>query len=154
MSLPACGLYRTTVAIAGVEAERLVYFHNHGDPGPGLYLPVGWGLNRARFSERGQTLEDIDHAHTLRPLPAEGLYRVQSEFACCQRRCRTFAPETLLQLGYNGAGKAIVFDPEWNAQGLGFAQSGQMIDDGCLSSLSALVLRPPPPTDVAPAHMH
>ena len=55
--LPPCGLYRTVAAIGGVEADRLVYFHNHGDPGPGVYLPERWTRNRATFSSRGNTLD-------------------------------------------------------------------------------------------------
>lgn len=35
-----CGLYRTTRPIPdAVPAGVLVYYHNHGDPGPGVYLP-------------------------------------------------------------------------------------------------------------------
>jgi hypothetical protein len=47
--LPPCGVYRTKTAVAGIEAGRLVYFHNHGDPGPGLYPPESWAQNRAKF---------------------------------------------------------------------------------------------------------
>ena len=48
--LPPCGLYRTTTKIGDCEADRLVYFHNHGDPGPGFYFPEKWVKNRAQFS--------------------------------------------------------------------------------------------------------
>ena len=54
--LPPCGLYRTTTKIGEIEAGRLVYFHNHGDPGPGLYLPSGWSNNTARWGARGTTV--------------------------------------------------------------------------------------------------
>lgn len=150
-TLPSCGIYRTTEVIAGIEPGRLVYFHNHGTPGPGLYLPESWKLNRAAFAERGQTLTEVELAQTLRPLPAEGLYRVRAAFTCCAKKCRTFAEETLLQLGYNGAGQAIVFEPEWNASGIGIPESGQLIDDTCLTSLTALTVKRSPH---APALLH
>src|SRR5690606_36395271 len=90
VELPPCGLYRTTEAIGPVPADRLVYFHDHGDPGPGIYLPVAWRKNRAVFAEQGVTLPDPSLARTLRPLLAEGLYRVEQIFTCCERNCRTF----------------------------------------------------------------
>ena len=47
--LPPCGIYRTDLALGDeVPAGRLVYFHDHGDPGPGIYLPRDWVANRAR----------------------------------------------------------------------------------------------------------
>ncbi len=155
MSPPPCGIYRTTVRIAGVEPGQLVYFHNHGDPGAGIYLPQRWHLNRAQFSEQGHTLEALAEADTLAPLPAEGLYRVRSAFVCCEKKCRTFSEETLLQLGYNGAGRAIVFEPEWRTDGLGFPERGQMIDDAAFASLVPLIVqRPPPPVSTRPEHFH
>ena len=54
--LPPCGLYRTTAAIGSIEAGRLVYFHNHADPGPGMYLPARWTRNRATFPSRAALL--------------------------------------------------------------------------------------------------
>ena len=40
--LPPCGLYRTTGPVGSIPEGRLIYFHNHGEPGPGLYLPASW----------------------------------------------------------------------------------------------------------------
>ena len=154
MPPPPCGIYRTTVAIAGVEADRLVYFHNHGDPGAGIYLPKRWQLNRAEFSESGHTLDALDQAGTLLPLLAEGLYRVRAAFTCCEKKCRSYAMETLLQLGYNGAGRAIVFDPEWRANGLGFPERGQVIDDAASASLAPLLVQRPPQVTTRPEHFH
>ncbi len=70
--LPPCGVYRTTQPIGEVPAGRLVYFHNHGDPGPGIYTPHDWKGNKARFHERGHTLTSPDEAKSLIPLAAEG----------------------------------------------------------------------------------
>ncbi len=112
MELPPCGLYRTTRAIGSVEEGRLVYFHNHGDPGPGIYLPKEWKHNRAQFHERGLTVDDPGLVRFLQPLPPEGFYRVAEAFHCCDKQCRRFDEDSLLQLGYNGDAEPILFVPE------------------------------------------
>lgn len=138
--LPPCGLYRTLGVIGGIPADRLVYFHNHGDPGPGLYLPTGWKRNRVEISERGTTLNDVSLLRLLEPLPPEGVYRVAEPFHCCAQRCRLFEAETLLQLGYDGEGRAIVFAPEFvPADGtLTFPSAGTVIDHDCFVRLKLL----------------
>src|SRR5690606_29471474 len=138
--LPPCGLYRTTVEIAGVPAGRLVYFHNHGEPGPGVYLPTGWRANRAEFSATGVTLPSPDVAHTLVPLPPEGLYRVLERFSCCEKRCRDFMPELLVQLGYDGAANPILFVPEWLPEGIAIPDRGVRVDEDRLAKLGRLVV--------------
>mgnify|MGYP001823904477 CR=1 FL=1 len=112
MELPPCGLYRTTGPIGAVEAGRLVYFHNHGNPGPGLYLPKEWRYNRAQFDDKGQSLDDPGLVRFLVPLPAEGFYRVAEPFHCCEKQCRRFEEDALLQLGYNADAEPILFVPE------------------------------------------
>ena len=136
--LPPCGLYRTLAQIADVEAGRLVYFHNHGDPGPGLYLPERWSANRAHFSARGHTVPAGFDGKALRPLPAEGFYRVKKDFFCCAKKCRTFETDALVQLGYNGAGKPLVFIPELGGGAITVPERGSMIDDAALVNLTAL----------------
>ncbi|MDY0060629.1 MAG: hypothetical protein RBU45_12535 [Myxococcota bacterium] len=138
MPLPPCGLYRTSEPIGSVPAGRLVYFHNHGDPGPGIYLPERWEHNRARFARRGVTLPDESLALTLEPLPAEGLYRVTADFTCCAKNCRTFGAELLVQLGYNGAGQAILFVPRFTPEGLLLPEQGTLLDGDRLGKLAAL----------------
>jgi hypothetical protein len=136
--LPPCGLYRTLRAIGSVEAGRLVYFHNHGDPGPGLYLPESWSHNRARFSANGMTAPaDFDPAalHALRP---EGFYRVTSTFYCCDKRCTSFEADSLVQLGYNGAAAALVFMPQIGGRGMHLPTRGSVVDEKQLKNLSAL----------------
>ena len=112
MELPPCGIYKTTGPIGSIEADRLVYFHNHGDPGPGLYLPQSWSNNRADFHDKGQTLEDPGLVRYLQPLPREGFYRVEAPFHCCEKQCRRFEEDSLLQLGYNANAEPILFTPE------------------------------------------
>ena len=112
MQLPPCGLYRTTGAIGPVDTGRLVYFHNHGDPGPGVYLPKDWKYNRAQFEEKGHSIDNPGLVRFLQPLPPEGFYRVIETFHCCEKRCREFAQDSLLQLGYNSEAEPILFVPE------------------------------------------
>ena len=139
-TLPPCGLYRTSQAIEGhVPAGRLVYFHNHGDPGPGIYLPSGWALNRARWHESGHTVTP-EWAATLAALPAEGLYRVRETFTCCAKKCRTYEPELLVQLGYNGEAAPLLFVPEWTDSGLAIPEMGLPIDTDRLRALAPLTV--------------
>ena len=138
MQLPPCGLYRTRATIGAIPAGKLVFFHNHGDPGPGLYLPSGWRRNRVELQDRGQTLEDPDLMRHLEPLPPEGLYRVLEPFFCCAQKCREFQPETLVELGYNAEGQAILFLPEMVEGMLAIPTSGTAIDHSSLSRLKQL----------------
>lgn len=138
-SLPPCGLYRTRRALGtDIPEGRLVYFHNHGDPGPGLYLPSGWSLNRARWNRRGTTLPEPRWAEHLEPLRAEGLYRVREAFSCCDKQCRAFTEEQLVQLGYNAAAEPILFVPEWTSTGLAFPHTGTLVDRERLERLAPL----------------
>lgn len=145
--LPPCGLYRTLRPIAGVPADRLVYFHNHGEPGPGLYLPTGWRHNRAEIDTRGHTLPEPEQVSDLEPLPPEGLYRVQQAFHCCDKQCRRFEAEALVQLGYNGAGEPILFVPELVDGQLALPERGTMIDPARFADLRQLKV----PTTTRPA---
>lgn len=143
---PPCGLYRTTSSVGGVPEGRLVLFHDHGDPGPGIYLPERWELNRASFSRQGRTLSQ-DEARTLLPLPDEGLYAVAEAFFCCDRQCRTFGEGLLVQLGYNGAADPILFLPRWSEEGLAFPTSGQRVDLERLGMLRRLAIEDRPSSD-------
>jgi hypothetical protein len=135
---PPCGLYRTTVALEGVPVGRLVYFHNHGNPGAGVYLPERWDTNQARWQQNGFTVPGPEWSETLSPLPAEGLYRVTESFFCCEKRCREYPAETLVQLGYNGEAEGILFLPEWAGGSLGFPERGTKIDAANLTRLTLL----------------
>jgi hypothetical protein len=138
MQLPPCGLYRTRAAIGAIPAARLVFFHNHGDPGPGLYLPSSWKRNRVELQPRGQTLEDPDLLRHLEPLPPEGFYRVIEPFYCCERKCRQFETDTFVELGYNGDGNPIVFLPELVDGMLAIPTNGTAIDAKLLPLLKLL----------------
>jgi hypothetical protein len=138
MKLPPCGLYRTRAPLASIPAGRLVYFHNHGDPGPGVYLPESWKGNQAQWQARGTLLPDPQDIAALEPLSPEGLYRVIEPFDCCEKRCRRFESESLVQLGYNAAGEAILFVPEWVDGMLAIPTRGNLIVHEHLASLKRL----------------
>ena len=139
--LPPCGIYRTALAIADqVPAGRFVYFHRHGDPGPGVYLPSGWSNNRARFHDRGHTIPSPEWAASLVPLRAEGLYRVREPFTCCARQCRSYPAELLVQLGYDGGARALLFVPQWTDAGLAIPELDVAVDDDRLGLLAPLVV--------------
>ena len=126
--LPDCGIYRTSEAIGDVPAEQLVYFHNHGDPGPGIYLPEKWHNNQVQFSSQGRTLKDPVLAHTLEPIMEQALYRVGREFYCCWKNCVHFKVNQLVQLGYDGKANPILFFPFWKNTELCFPQKGTRIE--------------------------
>ncbi|MFO0695336.1 MAG: hypothetical protein U0230_17365 [Polyangiales bacterium] len=145
--LPPCGLYVTRAPIGTVPAGRLVYFHNHGDPGPGIYLPTRWVANGARFEQPGVLLPAPEAARSLEPLPAEGYYRVVEAFECCPNRCRRFESELLVQLGYDGAGTPIVFLPEVHDGVIRVPEMGTRIDRDRLAHLAPLKVAVTPPPD-------
>jgi len=138
MQLPSCGLYKTSAAIGAIPAGRLVYFHNHGDPGPGVYLPTAWRHNRAEFESKGQSLEDLSWVEYLEPLPTEGFYRVTEAFHCCEKRCQLFEPDMLLQLGYNANAEPILFLPELVDSMLAIPAKGWKTDLSTVSRLRRL----------------
>ena len=138
-ALPPCGLYRTTVALGTeVPAGRLVYFHNHGDPGPGVYLPTSWLQNRARFAESGVLLPGRWWAATLDALAPEGFYRVRETFHCCEKRCQTFEVDQLVQLGYTAEAEPLLFVPEVIDSVLIIPDRGARIDRARISKLQPL----------------
>lgn len=152
---PPCGLYRTTRPLEGIPAGRLVYFHNHGDPGPGVYLPEKWNHNRAQWQQRGTTVPSADWSSSLAPIAAEGLYRVRDPFSCCARQCRQYGAGLLVQLGYDGEARPLLFVPEWTDAGLRFPLEGQALEAANLAKLEALQVHTPPAPQGSPgAFLH
>jgi hypothetical protein len=74
----------------------------------------------------------------LKPLPAEGFYRVIDSFYCCEKQCVKFEPDAFVQLGYNGAGKALVFIPEFAGGVISVPERGTFVDDAALEHLALL----------------
>lgn len=136
--LPPCGLYRTLSAIGSIPEGRLIYFHNHGDPGAGMYLPESWLGNRARFQKQGHLLPSPDLAQQLIPLPPEGFYRVEKQFHCCEKKCRLYEPDSFVQLGYDGGAQPILFEPSWEGAKIALPDRGTKIDFEALLSIVPL----------------
>lgn len=138
MQLPPCGLYRTTAQVGSIPAERLVFFHNHGEPGAGLYLPSGWKGNRVEIGTQGTLLPSPEDLRNLSPLPPEGFYRVTEAFHCCAKQCRLFTPEALVQLGYDASGAAILFVPEIIDGMLAVPERGSRVDESAFDRIKQL----------------
>ena len=136
--LPPCGLYKTIRAIGSVPEGRLVYFHNHGNPGPGVYLPAGWKQNRAHFQAAGTTLPDHTDASALEPVAPEGLYVVREAFHCCAKQCVAYAPGMLVQLGYQGTAQALLFIPRWVDGSFTLPEQGNAVDTAVMAKLQRL----------------
>ncbi len=135
----ACGLYRTTRPIdERIPADTMVYFHNHGNPGPGVYPVERWSHNKAIFMKGGVLIPQDGYEQTLKPLKPEAFYRVLDPFYCCEKHCRLFEKDTLVQLGYNGHGEAILFVPEWSFDGLQLPEKGTRVDDEKLDLIETL----------------
>ena len=150
MALPPCGVYRTKDAIGAIPAGRLVYFHNHGNPGAGIYLPERWEGNRARFSANGHTLPNDASAASLEPLAPEGFYCVTEAFHCCGQKCRLFDASLLVQLGYDGAAQPILFVPELESASMALPERGVRIDAENVAKMVPLLVAAKPRT--AEAH--
>ena len=136
--LPPCGLYVTTRVIGPVAANQLVYFHNHGNPGAGMYMPAGWENNRARFTSRGASLPTPADAAALRPLAPEGLYVVNEEFHCCAKQCQLYLAGALVQLGYNAKGEGILFMPRWENDNLVIPERGNRVEQEIVPKMTRL----------------
>ncbi len=148
--LVPCGLYRTTQPLGTkLQAGVLVYYHNHGNPGPGLYPVDRWENNKAVFSEQGVLVHDYKYPQSLQALPPEGFYRVATAFFCCDKECHNFEPDDLVQLGYDGAGRPILFLPTWSTAGVHLPERGVLVDDDKLELLDPLRIdyKDPPSED-------
>jgi hypothetical protein len=100
------------------------------------------------------TLTDTSLVSLLEPLPPEGLYRVTEAFYCCDRKCRQFEAETLIELGYNTEGRAIVFLPEFVDGMLAIPTTGTAIDQERLQSLQQLKVAHANTADSANSSLH
>ncbi|MBI5517697.1 MAG: hypothetical protein HY909_28255 [Deltaproteobacteria bacterium] len=138
--LPPCGLYRTTTRLGQLPAGRLVYFHNHGEPAPGVYVPESWTQNRVNFSREGIPIPGAWWASTLDPVAPEGFYRVREEFHCCEKRCRTFVVDQLVQLAYTAEAEPLVFLPEIIDNQFVLPEEGNKIDRARVRCLAPLKL--------------
>jgi len=137
-SPPPCGLYRTTATLGAIPAGRLVSFHNHGDQGPGIFLPTGWLHHRAQFGAVGVALPSMGWARTLDPLAPEGVYRVREAFYCCDRQCRLFEPELLVQLAYTPEAAPVVLTFSLRDGALVLPAQGNLVERAIVARLAPI----------------
>ena len=129
-----CGLYRTGTALAGKEgavgAGQLVYFHNHSKQGPPIVLlPTTNERNRWSFDERGYLIDGLGadgFLESLVALPREGFYAVLEPVGVTDGR--VLAARSVVQVGYNRAGEAILFPGEAHGNGFVFPTAGFRFD--------------------------
>lgn len=124
--LPNCGIFRTSEALPGnefnVPAGRLVFFHNHSEKGlPIVLLPQSNAENKWTFQDKGFLIKEPSFTSTLRPLLAEGIYILRSEF---KDGDRVFPARSLVQLGYNQAAEPILFRGRWEKNSILFPDKG------------------------------
>ena len=140
LDLPENGLYRTTTAMPGQEdafpAGVLVYVGEKS--GQKFVVRPGQNRNNRWFwGEPTTTLRSPTWSRTLKKLRAEGFYTLpqQIEFEGGGR----WLKNAIVQLGYNGEGKGIIFVGEQrdasNDNALYFSDKGMIIDDATLERL-------------------
>lgn len=146
ISLPDCGLHRTTQALPGHEDEvpagTLVYFHNHSDPGlPQVVLPDACVHNRWHFTGPGLVFRSLAWASSLRRLPPQGFYFLDEDLAFDGG---SWPRHTLVQLGYTRLADPILFIAQQRAATddnvLFFSDRGVRIDPEVLEILRPLTV--------------
>ena len=65
---------------------------------------------------------------------------MRERFFCCEKRCRAFEANQLVQLGYNGEAEPLLFVPEWTSGGVGIPERGNKLEPSVLQQLEWLVV--------------
>jgi hypothetical protein len=140
--LPDPGLYRTTQAMPGHEAEfpsgALVYVGQSANGGGKFVVrPADNRRNRWFWRDPTTPLRSPTWSRTLKALPSEGFYTLPEpvEFEGGGR----WVKNAIVQLGYNETGQGILFVGEWRDDGeenaLYFGDRGLLIADELLERL-------------------
>jgi hypothetical protein len=142
LDIPDPGLYRTTQPLPGHEQEIpagvLVYLGQPQNGGVKFVVRPGQNRNNRWFwGEPTTPLRSPTWAKTLKALPSEGFYTLPDSIDLDGGG--RWLKNAIVQLGYNGEGRGIIFVAEWNEGGeenvLRFGDTGLMIDDRLLSRL-------------------
>jgi hypothetical protein len=118
-------------------ADVLVYVGQRADGGRFVVRPGSNRRNRWYWGEPTTPLPAGGWAWTLKPLPPEGYYNLPQtlEFGGGGR----WVEQAIVQLGYNEAGRGIVFVAEERdgatENALFFSNRGHIIDDAMLARL-------------------
>ncbi len=143
MKLPEPGLYRSTKPYPGHEealpAGVLVYIGvRAGDAIPFVVRPSSNRNNRWSWTEPVTLLRSVSWAETLKRLPTEGFYTLPRDMALDGGG--RWLRNAIVQLGYNGEGKGILFVAELHATEprnvLVFSDRGLLVTDALLDELA------------------
>ncbi len=142
LDLPDPGLYRTTQPYPGHEeafpAGVLVYLGQPNNGGMKFVVRPGRNENNRWFwGEPTTPLRSPTWAKTLKQLPSEGFYTLPETVELDGGG--KWLKNAIVQLGYNGDGKGILFvgerrDAE-SANALFFSDQGLLIEDDMLERL-------------------
>lgn len=141
LDLPDIGLYRTTQAYPGHEdafpAGVLVYLGEKS----GQKFVVRPGQNRQNrwyWGEPTTPLRSPTWARTLKRLPSEGFYTLPRDIEFDGGG--KWLKNAIVQLGYNGEGRAILFVAEHREgapdNALYFSDQGLLIEDSLLEQIT------------------
>jgi hypothetical protein len=142
INLPDPGLYRTTRPYPGREEEIpagvLVYVGASQNGGlPFVVRPGANRNNRWFWGEPTIPLRAVSWCETLVKLPPEGFYTLPEELSF--ESGGRWLKNALVQLGYNGEGRGIIFVAELRAgeerNVLCFSDRGRMVSDELLRRL-------------------
>ena len=151
MKLPEPGLYRTTKAYPGHEetipAGVLVYVGVPQNGGlPFVVRPGANRNNRWFWGEPTIPFRAVSWGDSLVKLPPEGFYTLPEEISF--ESGGKWLKNAVIQLGYNGEGKGIIFVGEQHEEEerniLVFSENGRMIDDKLLNRLTWAPILPVP----------
>lgn len=124
-----CGLYRTTVAMAGHDdhlgAGQLVMLHDHRPEAmPFVLFPAQNEDNRWQFGDEPHAADDADFLTGLLALPEEGYYVLQRTLALSDDPDDTLAERSLVMVGYNRQGHLILFPAQFRGLEMRFPAQG------------------------------
>jgi len=153
--MPRPGLYRTTIAHPlqpdAFPADVLVYVGSRDD-GEFVVRPHANENNRWFWRDPVTPLGDADWGASLKPLPAEGFYTLPEKLEFDGGGI--WLANAIVQLGYDRAGRAILFVAERRetieANALFFSNRGKRIDDELLARLQWAPILPVPDSPEAP----
>ncbi|MCC6523903.1 MAG: hypothetical protein IT373_14690 [Polyangiaceae bacterium] len=142
MKMPEPGLYRTQKPYPGRESDIpegvLVYLGTPADGSmPFVVRPTSNRHNRWYWREPTVPVRALSWCETLMPLPAEGFYTLPQELRF--ESGGRWLENAIVQLGYNGEGRGILFVAEQHEgsddNALRFSDRGRSIDDALLKRL-------------------
>ncbi|MCB9615667.1 MAG: hypothetical protein H6722_24820 [Sandaracinus sp.] len=157
MTLPANGLYRTTIphplVPSEIPQERLVYVGRKNDEAF-VVVPHFNENNRWFWREPVTPLTDEVWARTLIALPSEGFYTLPR--ALDLGNGGRWLENAVVQLGYDRSGHGILFVAEKRESmadnALYFSDRGHRIDDTLLRQIRWAPILPVSETDDAVRH--